>query len=187
MKRLVIFITILTIGCSTEKKQADKDFSDLTQDEKIKLLGQLGEEFKGDFLTYSGQAKIEDSTGLQILDSLVIVELVMDSDNRFAIRTKFIENEIKTDTLTFHFLGGQQSNKGMGEWSDLGDKFEDAAKFIRDKNVFPKDTPENVKEYLIANELVQADHDAMGNPIFLLTFRGRELYRQYYNKKYVNK
>ena len=124
MKRLVIFITILTIGCSTEKKPTDKNFADLTQDEKIKLLGQLGEEFKGDFLTYSGQAKIEDSTGLQILDSLVIVELVMDSDNRFAIRTKFIENEIKTDTLTFHFLGGQQSNKGMGEWSDLGDKFE---------------------------------------------------------------
>jgi hypothetical protein len=68
---------------------------------------------------------------------------------------------------------------------ELHDKFEDVAKFIRDKNLFPKDTPENVKEYFIANELVQADHDAMGNPIFLLTFRGRELYRQYYNKKYV--
>jgi hypothetical protein len=122
MKRLII-ITILTIGCSTEKNPADKNFADLTQDEKVELIGQLGEELKGDFLTYSGQAKIEDSTGLHALDSSTFIELVMDSDNRFAIRMKFVENEIKTDTMTFHFQGGQ-SNKGFGSWTDLGDKFE---------------------------------------------------------------
>jgi hypothetical protein len=69
--------------------------------------------------------------------------------------------------------------------ADLFDKFESVAKNLRDNNQFPKDTPENVKEYFTANELIKNDYDAMGNPIFVLTLRGRELYRDYFNRKYL--
>ena len=127
MKRLIIFLTVLTFGCSTEDKQVDKNFADLTQDEQIKLLGQLGDEFKGDFLKYSGRVTFDNSTTTQTLGPPMFVELVMDKDNRFAIRTKFIESEIENDTATFTFQGGQ-SNKGLGKWSELGGKFE--LKFI---------------------------------------------------------
>ena len=124
MKGLLLFITIITFGCSTATKPTDKNFDDLTQEEKIKSLGHLGEELKGDFLLYSGQQVIlENSTGLQALDSMTFIELVMDKDNRFAIRLKFVESEIKADTMTFHIEGGY-SNKGTGKWSDLGNKFE---------------------------------------------------------------
>jgi hypothetical protein len=123
MKRLIIFITILTVGCSTEKKPTDKNFADLTQDEKTELFSGLGDELIGDFIKYSGQVTSEDSTKTQTLGPPIFVELVMDKDSRFAIRTKFIESEVKNDTATFHFMG-MQSNKGTGKWSDLGDKFE---------------------------------------------------------------
>jgi hypothetical protein len=138
MKRLLFFITVVIIGCSTEKKSTDKNFADLTEDEKIKVIGQLGDELKGDFLTYSGQAIFEDSTGREFLDSTVFVQLVMDKDNRFAIRMKFVENQIETDS-TFHFQP-RQSNDGIGKWSDLGDKFElkfqlgNADNFFKNKN-----------------------------------------------------
>jgi hypothetical protein len=65
----------------------------------------------------------DDSTKTQTLGPPMFIELVMDNDGRFAIRTKFIESEVKNDTATFSFQGGQ-SNKGLGKWSELGDKFE---------------------------------------------------------------
>jgi len=57
------------------------------------------------------------------MDSTTFVELVLDKDNRFAIRTRFIENKIEKNTMTFHFQGGS-SNKGIGKWTDLGRKLE---------------------------------------------------------------
>lgn len=65
------------------------------------------------------------------------------------------------------------------------EKFEYVTKNLRDKNLFPSDTDDNIKEYFIANELVQADYDPMGSPIFNLTFKGRQLYKDFYNDKYV--
>ncbi len=124
MTRLLIFISILTFGCRTDKAETvDKKFFGLNEKEKIKLFRQLSQELKGDFLIYSGQAIFEDTKGHEFLDSTTFVQLVMDKDNRFAIRTKFVENQFETDSMTFHFQGGQ-SNKGIGKWSDLGDKFE---------------------------------------------------------------
>ncbi len=122
MKRLLIFLTILTFGCTAEKK-ADKNFADLTQDEQVKLLGQLGDEFRGDFLKYSGRVTFDDSATTQPPGPPMFVELVMDKDNRFAIRTKFQQGEVENDTATFSFQGGE-SNKGIGKWSELGDQFE---------------------------------------------------------------
>ena len=69
MKRLIIFITILTIGCSTEKKPTDKNFADLTQDQKTELVGGLSDEFTGDFLKYSGQVTFKESTKTQTLET----------------------------------------------------------------------------------------------------------------------
>jgi hypothetical protein len=124
MTRLLIIISILTINCSTEKKETnDKTFADLSQDEKLKAFGQLSKELNGDFLVFTGQAIFEDTTGNKFADSTTLVQLVMDKDYKFAIRTKFVEKKVETDTMTFHFQGGQ-SNKGIGKWTDLGDKFE---------------------------------------------------------------
>jgi hypothetical protein len=119
MKRHHFALTVLIIGCSTEKP-ADKNFPDLTRAEKMELFKQFGDELKGDFLIYSGQVQFEDTTGMQ--GPPTFLELVMDKDNRFAIRAKFIESESKTDSMTFSFQGGS-SNKGMGKWADLGEKF----------------------------------------------------------------
>ena len=124
MGRILAFISILTIGCSTKQNgTSDKTFPDLTQDEKTELLRGLGDDFKGDFLTYSGPATVRNSDGKITLDSLTFIELLMDLDKRFTIRTRFVESKIETDSMTIISHGGQ-SNKGIGKWSDLGNKFE---------------------------------------------------------------
>ncbi len=123
MRQLQIPFLIMTIGCSTRTEQTDKPFPELTQDEKIEVFRGLGDELTGDFITYSGVATVENSTGQKILDSTTFVELVLDSDKRFAVRHRFIEKEVKTDSMTF-FMQGGLSNKGTGKWSDLGDKLE---------------------------------------------------------------
>src|SRR5690606_39147585 len=103
----------------------DKNFSDLNQEQKAQRIGRLGEELKGDFLLFSGVTNIQNQnkTGFSIPDSTTFTELVMDSDKRFAIRHRFIEYEVKEDSMTFFFMGGL-SNKGIGNWLDLGDRFE---------------------------------------------------------------
>lgn len=123
MKQSVIPFLILIIGCSTNGAQTDKSFSELTDDEKTESLRELGDELTGDYLTYSGVATIEDYKGQKTLDSAVFVELVFDSDKRFVIRHRFVGKEVKTDSMTFYVQGGL-SNKGTGEWSDLGDLLE---------------------------------------------------------------
>ena len=119
MRRFLFALSIQMVACSTEKPN-DKNFRDLTQAEKLELFNQFGDELKGDFLIYSGQVQFEDTTGLQ--GPPTFLELVMDKDNRFAIRLRFIESESKTDSMTFSFQGGT-SNKGMGKWTDEGDEF----------------------------------------------------------------
>ena len=119
-----VLISILTISCSTEKNEAnDKTFADLSQDEKLKAFGQLSKKLNADFLVFTGHVIKEDTTGKKFVDSTYLIQLVMDKDNKFAIRTKFVEKKVKTDTMTFHFQGGG-SNKGIGKWTDLGDKFQ---------------------------------------------------------------
>jgi hypothetical protein len=124
MRRVLILVTLLTTACSTNKiTTADKNFSDLNQDEKTQLFGHFSDELKGDFLVYSGVAQIENKTGFKMPDSTTFTELVMDSDKRFVIRTRFVQHEMKNDSMKLFVMGGQ-SNKGMGNWKDLGDKFE---------------------------------------------------------------
>lgn len=123
MRQLLITFLVMTIGCSTKSEQTDKTFPELTQDEKTEVIGELGDQLTGDFLTYSGVAKVENSKEQKTLDSTIFVELVLDYDKRFAVRHKFIEKEVKTDSMTF-FMQGGLSNKGTGKWSDLGDKLE---------------------------------------------------------------
>jgi len=123
MRQSLIIFLIITGACSTKREQADKPFSTPSKYETSDVFITLADELTGDFLTYSGVTAVENSTGQMISDSSTFVELVLDSDNRFAIRLRFIEKEIRTDSMTF-FMHGGISNKGTGKWSDLGDKLE---------------------------------------------------------------
>lgn len=123
MRQLLISLVIVAAGCSTKSEQSGKPFPEQTEDEKAEAFKGLNDELTGDFLTYSGVATVDNSTGQKALDSAVFVELVFDSDKRFAVRHRFVEKQVKTDSMTF-FVQGGLSNKGIGKWSDLGDKLE---------------------------------------------------------------
>jgi hypothetical protein len=129
MKDYIIGLLILslTVTCSTRTNVAHnnqtKDFKDLNEKEKIGVFGQLSDEFKGDYLLYSGQMLIENESGFESSDSLRLVEMAIDKDNRFAIRFRQVEATIKTDTTEIHFIG-EVHNHCIGTWKDKGDKIE---------------------------------------------------------------
>lgn len=123
MTRILTVITILLIGCTSEKKtETGKTIADLDQTEQLNLVEQLNDEFRGDVLIYSGEMT-NDDTGLPPGAPPNFIQLVMDSNNRFAIRRKFEGGEVKTDSMTI-YVQASQSNIGLGRWSDLGEKFE---------------------------------------------------------------
>ena len=120
MKRLLQFLFVVTLGCSTKDTPVEsaphtfgKEFADLNESEKLGVFSQIGEEFKGDFRKYSGQNK--DSTKIQ---------LALNKDKRFAIGFKFFVNEKfeKHDSMfTFQFVNtGEFRNLCIGHWIDEG-------------------------------------------------------------------
>lgn len=60
--------------------------------------------------------------------------------------------------------------------------YSNVIKHVMDHRQFP-DILENQKEFFLINEYVEDDFDAEGNKIFLVTFKGRELYKKLYNQK----
>jgi hypothetical protein len=158
MRLLLIPFLIMTIRCSTKSEQTDKPFQELSQGKKTDFFRGFGDELTGDFLTYSGVPTVKNSTGQNILDTTIFVELVLDSDKRFAVRHRFIEKEVKTDSMTF-FMQGGLSNKGIGKWSDLGDKLELKFQLGTVDSFFDKnDNKDNIK--IIDNYTLQLDKTA---------------------------
>ena len=116
MKRtLIIIISVLTLSCSTkDTDNQDKEFKDLNESEKLGVLSQIGEEFKGDYRKYLGQS--EDST---------TVQLVLNKDNRFAIGVKaFFDDKVgnSDSVITFQFSTTSEfKNYCIGRWTDEGE------------------------------------------------------------------
>ena len=113
---LIIVIAILTLCCSSKHlDNQDKKFDDLNESEKIGVLSQIGEEFKGDYRKYSGQN--EDSTTIQ---------LALNKDNRFAIGVKaFFDDKIgnSDSVITFQFATTSEfKNYCIGRWTDEGER-----------------------------------------------------------------
>lgn len=122
MKGLLTFIVALALGCTNKDTVVEsttdstyKKFSDLNDSEKIGLLAQIGEEFKGDYRKYLGQN--EDST---------LVQLALNTDKRFAICFKaFFNDKTKTDDsiITFQVSATSEfKNLCIGRWTDEGQK-----------------------------------------------------------------
>lgn len=124
MNRILIVLSILLVGCASgSKKEPEKTFADLDQNEQMELVGELNDEFKGNVLIFSGEMTHQDDMGLPPGSPPNFIQLVMDNDNRFAIRRKFEGGEVKTDSVTI-YVQASQSNIALGRWSDLGDKVE---------------------------------------------------------------
>lgn len=138
--------------------QSDKTFPELTEYKKNDTFIRIGDDLTGNFLTFSGVATVEDSKGQKTLDSTIFVELVFDSDKKFAVRHRFIEKEIKTDSMTF-FIQGGLSNKGTGKWSDLGDKLELKFQSGTVDSFFDKDYNKDIIE-IIDNYTLRLDKEA---------------------------
>jgi len=66
--------------------------------------------------------------------------------------------------------------------------FENIAKEIKKSEQFPKGTPENIKEYYLINHIVEKEIDEFENnkPYYLLTTRGENYYREYFNERFEN-
>jgi hypothetical protein len=85
---------------------------------------------------------------------------------------------------------GKGSSYGLGDYNDLKkssklfDVFESIVKSIRETNQFPKDLDPKIKEYYLVNEIVDEDKDSFGNPYYVLTFRGEEIYKEHFNRSF---
>lgn len=66
--------------------------------------------------------------------------------------------------------------------------FGEIAKSIQKKYQFPENTPEDLKEYYIVNDIVEEDYsgfnDGLDKGFYKLTFKGVNLYRDYFNENF---
>lgn len=82
---------------------------------------------------------------------------------------------------------GKGSTFGMGDYNELSNKkklfehLESIAKSIRESGKFPPNIDDQVKQYYLINELVEED----GYGGYELTFRGDEVYKVFFNRKFT--
>jgi hypothetical protein len=110
-------------GCSSNKSQKsvrdeDKEFAELSDEEKIDRFSKLGEQLRGDYIKFVGRGP----------DSLMLFELVLDKDNRFAYRTKQTPGTVNVDSLKIQFVvrGDGLSNK----WKMGGSRQQNQTQFF---------------------------------------------------------
>lgn len=60
--------------------------------------------------------------------------------------------------------------------------FSNVIKHIGEEKEFP-DIAEDLKEFFLVNEFVQEDYDALGDRIYTVTSKGRELYKKFFNEQ----
>lgn len=91
-----------------------RNFAELSDEEKLERFSKLGEQLQGDYIKFAGRGP----------DSLMLFELVLDKDNRFAFRTKHIPGTVNVDSLEIQLVvrGDGLSNKCIGRWEDQGNK-----------------------------------------------------------------
>ena len=123
------------------------------------------------------------------IEEKILKSQIEELENRLA--------EIEPKTEAIKTSRARKSNSGGSYGSNdytalkknkkVFEPFESIVTSIRNDYQFPKDTPEDLKEYYLINDIVEEKWDEESGRYYILSYKGNGLYKDFFNEKFETK